>query len=381
MLVCILSGNVRLPSEEAVVRDIRKTPLPSPDDERESRDYAPPFRIAGSRGSRLSAPDAREDMDSVRPVADLMMGAAHADAQVSDEDRKTVHGLLCQLLGRDTLPGELEQYLGSFDPERFDLRSTAESFQQRSRTSDRRMLELVRKVCDADHTVDLQEADYMLGLVIALSMQPDDYADLVVRESRGVNGPLKRLEDLVLGGAALLVCALPMLLVAMAIKITSRGPVLFRQRRYGRGGREIGVLKFRTMRTADDGPHVRQAQQKDPRVTPVGAFLRRTSLDELPQLINVVRGDMSLIGPRPHAVAHNQLYEKQIIEYMLRHKVKPGITGWAQVHGWRGPTDTLRKMVYRVEYDLDYIRRWSLWLDLKILWLTLFGRRVRMNAH
>jgi putative colanic acid biosynthesis UDP-glucose lipid carrier transferase len=172
-----------------------------------------------------------------------------------------------------------------------------------------------------------------------------------------------------------------MLVIALAIKLTSKGPVFFRQRRYGVGGSEIQVLKFRSMRVEEDGPKVTQAQKEDPRVTPVGRFLRRSSLDELPQLINVVRGDMSLIGPRPHAIAHNELYQRQIVEYMLRHKVKPGITGWAQVNGWRGETNTLRKMVYRVEHDLYYIRHWSTWLDFKILWLTIFGRKVRQNAY
>ena len=125
---------------------------------------------------------------------------------------------------------------------------------------------------------------------------------------------------------------------------------------------------------------VKQARRGDERVTPLGRFLRRTSLDELPQLINVLRGDMSLVGPRPHAVCHNEQYRLLIMEYMLRHKIKPGITGWAQVNGWRGETDTLRKMEYRVEHDLDYIRRWSPWLDLRILWLTVFGHKVRTNA-
>jgi putative colanic acid biosysnthesis UDP-glucose lipid carrier transferase len=140
------------------------------------------------------------------------------------------------------------------------------------------------------------------------------------------------------------------------------------------------VLKFRSMTTQENGADVVQARRADPRITPVGAFLRRTSLDELPQFFNVLAGDMSLVGPRPHAIAHNTLYRTKILEYTRRHKVKPGITGWAQVNGFRGETDTLDKMVARVEHDLTYIRTWSPWLDVKILFLTLFGRKVRQNA-
>jgi exopolysaccharide biosynthesis polyprenyl glycosylphosphotransferase len=349
--------------------------------ERGSREYRVPFRIAGSRGSAVSSPDQREDVDSVRPVANLMLGAAHADGKFCDSERETVRGLLCQLLGSENLPETLERQLAEFDPQRFDLQTAVADFQAHAQTTDRRMLELTRKVCDADGTVDLREDGYMLGLALALSLAPTQYRDLVVAESRGINGRAKRALDLVLGSVALLLCAAPMSLIALAIKLGSKGPVFFRQRRYGRGGQEIGVLKFRSMRVEENGAAVTQAQKRDPRVTPLGRFLRRSSLDELPQLLNVVRGEMSLVGPRPHAVAHNRLYERQIVEYMLRHKVKPGITGWAQVNGWRGETDTLRKMVYRVEHDLYYIRHYSFWLDLKVLWLTVFGRKVRQNAY
>jgi putative colanic acid biosynthesis UDP-glucose lipid carrier transferase len=348
---------------------------------RATRDYSAPFRIAGSRGSSVSLPDTREDGDSIRPVANLMMAAAHADGKFCADEQATVRGLLCQLIGKDVLPESLERLLAEFDPARFDLQAAVQDFRAHAFTSDERMLQLVRKVCDADATIDLREDNYMVGLALALSLAPHKYKRLVVRESRGVNGFWKRVEDVLLGGVALLLLSLPMLLIALFVKLTSRGPVFFRQRRYGQGGREIDVFKFRTMRVLENGVEVKQAQKHDPRITPVGRFLRRSSLDELPQLLNVVRGDMSLVGPRPHAVAHNEMYRQQIVEYMLRHKVKPGITGWAQVNGWRGETDTLRKMVYRVEHDLDYIRDWSLWLDAKILWLTVFGRKVRQNAY
>ena len=349
--------------------------------ERESRIYSAPFRIAGSRGSSISLPDLREDFDSIRPVANVLMGAAHADGKFCEREQATVRGVLCQLLGVDRLPDELEKYLAEFDPARFDLKSAVDDLNRHSHASEERMLQLVRKVCEADASIDINEDNYMVALALALSLSPSRYRKLVVAESRGVNGVLKRLEDLVIGSLLVAFCALPMLLIAIAIKLDSAGPVFFRQRRYGRGGTEFGVFKFRTMRVQDDGPKVVQATQGDPRITRLGAFLRRSSLDELPQLLNVLIGDMSLVGPRPHAVAHNELYRDQIIEYMLRHKVRPGITGWAQVNGWRGETDTLRKMVYRVEHDLEYIRDWSLWFDFKILLLTAFGRRVWRNAY
>jgi putative colanic acid biosynthesis UDP-glucose lipid carrier transferase len=157
--------------------------------------------------------------------------------------------------------------------------------------------------------------------------------------------------------------------------------VLFKQRRYGLDGREIVVYKFRTMRVSEDGEVVVQATRNDPRVTPFGAFLRRSSLDELPQFINVLQGRMSVVGPRPHAVAHNELYRKQIKGYMIRHKVKPGITGWAQVNGLRGETDTVEKMKARIEYDLDYLRNWSLMLDLKIVAKTVLVVLRQKNAY
>src|SRR5450759_5186465 len=154
-----------------------------------------------------------------------------------------------------------------------------------------------------------------------------------------------------------------MLAIAVGVKLSSPGPVLFRQHRYGLSGKVVQVWKFRTMSVQEDGGDIPQARRADPRVTRFGAFLRHTSLDELPQFFNVPQGHMSVVGPRPHAVAHNEQYRKLVPGYMLRYKVKPGITGWAQVNGWRGETDTLNKMEKRVEYDLDYIRNWTLWLD------------------
>lgn len=197
----------------------------------------------------------------------------------------------------------------------------------------------------------------------------------------GIDGWLKRIEDIVLGSIALLITSIPMAIIAIVIKMTSTGPVIFQQRRYGINGQEIQMWKFRTMTVCEDGPTIIQASSSDSRITPFGKFLRRTSLDELPQFINVLQGRMSLIGPRPHAIAHNEQYRHLIKGYMLRHKVKPGITGWAQINGYRGETDTLDKMERRIEHDLDYIRNWSLLLDLKILILTLIRGFIHKNAY
>jgi putative colanic acid biosynthesis UDP-glucose lipid carrier transferase len=187
----------------------------------------------------------------------------------------------------------------------------------------------------------------------------------------GINGLVKRVSDVVLAAIIIVLVAPVMLALAIGVKLSSPGPVLFRQRRNGLDGEEIIVYKFRSMTTQDNGPVVKQATRNDPRITPFGNFIRRTSLDELPQFFNVLQGRMSIVGPRPHAVAHNELYSQEIKAYMVRHKVRPGITGWAQVNHLRGETDTVEKMRARVEHDLEYLRTWSLWLDLKIILRTI----------
>jgi putative colanic acid biosynthesis UDP-glucose lipid carrier transferase len=187
----------------------------------------------------------------------------------------------------------------------------------------------------------------------------------------GMDAVLKRATDLIVASTMLLMLSPLMLLIAIAVKLTSRGTVLFQQRRYGLNGEEIVVYKFRSMTVCEDGPVVTQAKKEgDKRVTRLGKFLRKTSLDELPQLLNVLQGRMSMVGPRPHAVAHNEEYRKKIHGYMIRHKVRPGITGLAQVNGFRGETDTEEKMRMRVKYDLEYLSSWSPWLDLKIILKT-----------
>ena len=195
----------------------------------------------------------------------------------------------------------------------------------------------------------------------------------------GTNELVKRISDVVISLLILLLISPVLLAVALGVKLSSPGPVIFKQRRNGLDGEEIMVYKFRSMRTQDDGNVVKQATKMGPRITPFGAFIRRTSLDELPQFVNVLQGRMSIVGPRPHAVAHNEEYRKLIKAYMVRHKVKPGITGWAQVNGLRGETDTIEKMKARVEYDLEYLRNWSLALDLQIIVRT--ARLVFFDSH
>ena len=189
------------------------------------------------------------------------------------------------------------------------------------------------------------------------------------------------MEDIVLSTLILCLILMPMLFIAIGVKISSPGPVIFRQKRYGVDGSSIDVWKFRTMTVCENGAQVVQAIRNDPRIKPYGALLRKYSLDELPQFFNVLQGRMSIVGLRPHAVSHNELYRKEITSYMLRHKVKPGITGLAQVSGCRGETDTLEKMERRVVYDLTYIQNWSLLLDLKIIFLTMFQVFKDPNAY
>lgn len=198
----------------------------------------------------------------------------------------------------------------------------------------------------------------------------------------GVNGLVKTLEDRLLAALILLLVSPLMLLIAIGVKLSSPGPVFFRQLRGGLYGERIWVWKFRTMKHHAEAPgKLTQAMPGDSRVTAFGSFLRRTSLDELPQFFNVLKGDMSIVGPRPHAVEHDEFYQRQIDAYMLRHHVKPGITGWAQINGWRGETGEIEKMEMRVKYDLYYINNWSLWFDLRIVFMTVLMMVMGKNAH
>jgi putative colanic acid biosynthesis UDP-glucose lipid carrier transferase len=245
----------------------------------------------------------------------------------------------------------------------------------------------IREITDALH--DTTSSVYFLPDVYIFDLMQAHFNNVggipvvAVSESpfSGVDSVVKNVSDFVLALLILIVLSPVMLAIALAVVLTSPGPAIFRQRRYGLNGEEIIVYKFRSMSVSEDGQRIVQAQKNDPRITKVGAFLRRTSLDELPQFINVLQGRMSIVGPRPHAVAHNELYRKLIKGYMLRHKVRPGITGWAQVNGMRGETEQLEKMQGRIDYDLDYLQNWSIWLDLWIIMRTVWVVLQRDNAY
>jgi len=198
----------------------------------------------------------------------------------------------------------------------------------------------------------------------------------------GMNRLLKEIEDKLIATIIIILISPILLVVAIAIKLESKGPVIFKQIRNGWDGKEINVYKFRSMFVhAEEGNKITQASKNDKRITKVGAFIRKTSLDELPQFLNVLQGRMSIVGPRPHVVSQNEEYKDQVDHYMQRHRVKPGITGWAQVNGFRGETDTLEKMSKRVEFDLYYIENWSVWFDIKIIILTVFKGFINENAY
>jgi len=250
-------------------------------------------------------------------------------------------------------------------------------------SAEHRIKEIVKKLSDSTASVYLVPDMFTFNL---LNSRWTDYQGVTVVSIHetpfsGFDQLLKRLEDIVLSILILCLVAIPMIFIAISIKLTSNGPILFKQSRYGVNGEKITVWKFRTMTVAEDGDKVTQAKKGDKRITPFGSFLRKTSLDELPQFFNSLGGGMSIVGPRPHAVAHNEEYRAQIQGYMLRHKVKPGITGLAQINGFRGETDTLDKMEGRIHYDLLYIQSWTLLMDLKIIVLTVFKGFRNKNAY
>jgi len=246
-----------------------------------------------------------------------------------------------------------------------------------------RILQLLDSLRDTTASIYFVPDVFMLDIIQGRVDTVEGLPVVAVCETpfHGTTGVIKRLSDICIATAALLLTAPVMLGVAGAIKIRMPGPVLFKQRRYGLDGQEIIVWKFRTMKVQEDGAVVKQATKDDDRITPLGSFLRRTSLDELPQFFNVLQGTMSVVGPRPHAVAHNETYRKLIKGYMVRHKVKPGITGLAQVSGARGETETLDKMEMRIRYDLEYLRNWSLRLDIWIIYRTVLQAFRDPNAY
>jgi putative colanic acid biosysnthesis UDP-glucose lipid carrier transferase len=237
-----------------------------------------------------------------------------------------------------------------------------------------RIGEMIRELRDTTASVyfvpDIFAFDLIQGRLVEINGMPA--ISVCDTPFYGMDAVMKRATDIVLASIGLLLLAVPMLLIASAVKLTSRGPVLFRQRRYGLNGEQIMVYKFRSMTVCEDGVVVTQAKKNDQRVTPLGRILRSSSLDELPQLLNVLQGHMSVVGPRPHAVAHNEQYRKLINGYMIRHKVRPGITGLAQVNGLRGETETVDKMRERVRFDLEYLSHWSPWLDVRIIFKTVW---------
>ncbi|HEX4338526.1 MAG TPA: exopolysaccharide biosynthesis polyprenyl glycosylphosphotransferase [Polyangiaceae bacterium] len=362
---------------------IRPTPSTTVD---EMEDIPPPASSHFPRAARLTAlrPSSvppPPEAELMLALGDTLLAAAAADGEICNRELRVVRRILRRLHGDDDLPLWLEAHIEAFDPKGFSLAKTLDVLRELPPEQRRHVVELVREVCDANNAFDIEEERYLMSLGVALSLCHEDIADLVVHASRTVDGFAKRVFDVLVAGS-FLACAWPLLLmIGTAVKVESTGPALFKQRRYGKHGEEILVWKFRTMRATEDGDAFRQATRGDPRITRLGGFLRRTSLDELPQFFNVLTGEMSVVGPRPHAVAHNVEYRTRILEYMLRHKVKPGITGWAQVNGFRGETDTLDKMIQRVVHDLEYIRRHTLWLDVEIVVRTALGQKARSNAY
>lgn len=240
--------------------------------------------------------------------------------------------------------------------------------------------ELQYSTADVRYFLDMEGFRLMNHSVSEIMGMP--VVNLTETPMEGFNRIVKAFEDRFLSSIILLLVSPFFIIISIIIKMTSPGPVLFKQKRHGWDGRVIKVYKFRTMYIhQEEQGKVTQAGRDDIRVTPFGRFLRRTSLDELPQFFNVLQGRMSIVGPRPHAVEHNEIYKDQIHAYMQRHKVKPGITGWAQVNGWRGETDTIEKMQKRVEYDIYYIENWSLWFDLQIMIMTVFKGFANKNAY
>lgn len=246
-----------------------------------------------------------------------------------------------------------------------------------------RIQKLMDELPDTTTSIYFLPDIYIFDLMQARFEYIGDLPVVAMNESpfTGIDGVVKNASDFVLALLILILISPIMLCIALAVKFTSPGPVIFKQRRYGLNGEEIIVYKFRSMTVTEDGANIQQAKQNDQRLTKIGGFLRRTSLDELPQFFNVLEGKMSIVGPRPHAVAHNELYRKLIKGYMLRHKAKPGITGWAQVNGWRGETEALEKMKARIEHDLYYLKNWSIWLDLWIIFKTVLVVFKKDNAY
>ncbi|MDB4476211.1 undecaprenyl-phosphate glucose phosphotransferase [bacterium] len=338
-----------------------------------------PILLLGSRGvTRLVLSEMRSRGVSTRRA--LIVGMTGSGLSLADNIRKSPFMGL-QLLGFVVLSGEEvaknRTILGSVkDLETITKLEKPDVVYIAVPVSERDAVDGILRVL-GDSTVsifvvpDIYTADIMQGEWVTVGDTPT--VSVIDAPSRGINSLVKRSEDVVVASIALLLLGLPMLIIALLIRMTSAGPAIYKQARYGVSGKPITVLKFRTMTVMESSELFVQATQNDSRVTSLGRFLRKTSLDELPQFLNVLRGDMSIVGPRPHPVALNEEYRPRILGYMLRHKVKPGITGLAQVNGYRGETDTSLKMEHRVRYDIEYINNWSLWLDIAIILRTPFS--------
>ncbi len=251
-------------------------------------------------------------------------------------------------------------------------------------TSDRETIDsILHELGDSTVSIflvpDFYTASVMQGHWVSLGSVPT--VSVIDNPTQGMDALAKRIEDLLLATTVILVMGIPMLLIALGVKLSSPGPVIYRQRRYGLNGKAFNMLKFRSMRVVEQDDEFVQARKDDARITPFGAFLRKSSLDELPQFFNVMLGEMSVVGPRPHAAAHNEEFRSRINGYMLRHKAKPGITGLAQIKGFRGETDTDEKMRERVRFDVEYINNWSIWMDLMIVFATPWSVIRGKNAY
>ncbi len=271
---------------------------------------------------------------------------------------------------------ELEKYSGNFDKMLQDAKNgnIDHVYLTLPLAAENRISIFIKQLADTTVSVNIVPDFFTFNLIQSKwsNIQGIPVVSVFDTPFNAFDGVTKRIEDLILCCVILPIITVPMLLIAIAIKFTSAGPVIFKQQRYGIKGEKIEVWKFRSMTVCENGDEIKQATKNDSRLTSIGGFLRRTSLDELPQFINVAQGSMSVVGPRPHAIAHNEFYRKQIQGYMLRHKVKPGITGLAQINGCRGETDTIDKMEARINYDLEYMKQWSLWIDIKIVIITIF---------
>ena len=328
--------------------------------------YAAPELIAASGGVRRAviAGVNEQGMSLATRVAENRLAGVQVVGYFDDRhaDRLPDYSPV-PLLGKlDDLPGYVQQA---------DIQVIYLSLPM---TTQGRILKLLDELRDTTASIYFVPDFFVTDLIQGRMDTVEDVPVVAVCESpfNGISGFVKRSSDVVLAALIVLMVSPLLLLIALGVKLTSPGPVIFKQRRYGLDGKEISVYKFRSMTVCEDGGSVQQAQKGDKRVTPLGAFLRKSSLDELPQLLNVLQGRMSIVGPRPHAVAHNEMYRKLIKGYMVRHKVRPGMTGWAQVNGLRGETETLDKMQARIEHDLEYLRNWSLRLDLYIIFKTVF---------